>query len=69
VLVLLRSAIGLEVDVPRGVVTVRPDPAFSALFPLTAVGLQVGGYRLDVAIDANGRADVETDAPLRVLTD
>jgi hypothetical protein len=31
--------------------------------------MQVGGYRLDVAIDANGRADVETDAPLRVLID
>jgi glycogen debranching enzyme len=67
VLVLLRAILGLAADVPAGVLTVRPDPAFGALFPLEVDGLRVAGHRVDVAVDAGGRADVVTDAPLRVL--
>ena len=66
VLVLLRAALGIVADVPGGVLTIRPDPAFSALFPLTVGGLRVAGHRLDVSVDAAGGVDVVTEAPLRL---
>jgi glycogen debranching enzyme len=65
-LVILRAALGLDVDIPTGRIAVRPDSAFTSLFPLTVTGLRVGPHRLDVAVDEAGRATVETDAPFDV---
>ncbi len=66
-LVLVRAALGLRVDVPAGTLTVTPDPTFAGLYPLEVRGLRVAGHRLDITVRADGRADVVTDAPLRVL--
>ncbi|WP_069868298.1 amylo-alpha-1,6-glucosidase [Streptomyces malaysiensis] len=56
----LRSALGLDADVPGGTVTVAP--AFAGAYaPLTVTELQVGGARLDIALAADGT--VNTTAP------
>jgi glycogen debranching enzyme len=67
-LVVLRAALGLRADVPAGTIELRPAPAFSALFPLSVTGLRVGSHRLDITVDGDGRAAVDTDAPLTVIT-
>lgn len=63
---ILEAALGLSADVPAGVLRVRPQREFQSWFPLTISGLQVAGHPLAVAVDAHGRAKVETDARLRV---
>ncbi len=56
------ALLGLDVDVPRGRVSARPVlPA--TLLPFAVSGLSVGGHRLDVAVDADGRLRVDTDHP------
>jgi glycogen debranching enzyme len=50
---LLSAVLGLTVDVPAGVVTLRP-PSPSPVGALRVRGLQVGGGRLDVDIDRDG---------------
>lgn len=65
---LVGAALGLRPDVPAGTLTVhplRPSP-FGAL---TVEGLRVAGERLDVTLDADGRADARTDAPIVLLVD
>lgn len=58
----LVALLGLKVDVPGGLVSVRPTlPA--SLLPLEVSGLRVAGHRLEVRVDAEGRATVETDHP------
>jgi hypothetical protein len=58
----LVALLGLEVDVPRGRIAVRPQlPA--SLLPLSVSGLQVGDHRLDIEVDADGRVGIETDHP------
>jgi glycogen debranching enzyme len=64
---LLQAALGICADVPGGVLRVRPNPEFAAWFPLRVSGLRVAGRPLTVAVDAAGRASVETDAPLEIL--
>ncbi|WP_092625357.1 glycogen debranching N-terminal domain-containing protein [Jiangella sp. DSM 45060] len=68
VLALLQAALGLTADVPGGRLRVAPDPAFAGWFPLRVEGLRVAGHPLTVAVDAEGRADVSTSAPLTVET-
>jgi glycogen debranching enzyme len=63
----LRSALGLDADVPAGTVTVAPAFA-SAYAPLTATQLQVGQDRLDVTVTADGRVDVSAPEGLDVVT-
>ena len=63
----LRSALGLEADVPGGTVTVAPTFA-RAYGPLTVTGLQVGGGRLDVALAADGAVSVTAPEGLAVVT-
>ena len=58
---LLRVVLGLTVDVPAGVVTLRP-PAPSPVGALEVRGLPVGDGHLDVAIDRDGRV-TRADAP------
>ena len=58
---LLRVVLGLAVDVPAGVVTLRP-PTPSLVGALEVRGLPVGGGHLDVAIDRGGRV-TRADAP------
>nr|MBA3606409.1 amylo-alpha-1,6-glucosidase [Acidimicrobiia bacterium] len=65
-LVVVGAALGLSADVPGGSLTVRSDEAFAALYPLRVEGLRIAGHRLDIAIDADGRADVTTAAALTV---
>ncbi len=62
---LLRSALGLEADVPAG--TLRVDPrAAGATRPLRVSGLEVAGQPLAVEVDADGLARVSTTAALTV---
>ncbi|WP_083288948.1 glycogen debranching N-terminal domain-containing protein [Jiangella alba] len=68
VVALLQAALGLTADVPGGRLRVAPDPAFAGWFPLRVEGLRVAGHPLTVAVDAEGRADVRTSAPLTVQT-
>ncbi len=68
VVALVRAALGLRADVPAGRLTVAPHPAFAPLYPLEVTGLQIAGHRLDVAVDADGHADVTTNAPVDVVT-
>ncbi len=63
---MLLAALGLRPDVPGGTLTVAPDPAFRSWFPLRVEGLQVAGRPLSVTVSADGRVEVETDAPLTV---
>ena len=58
---LLRVVLGLTVDVPAGVVTLRP-PAPSPVGALEVRGLPVGDGHLEVAIDRDGRV-TRADAP------
>jgi len=64
---LLRVVLGLTVDVPAGIVTLRP-PTPSPVGALEVRGLPVGAGHLDVAIDRDGRV-TRADAPpcFRVL--
>ncbi|MEU8873727.1 glycogen debranching N-terminal domain-containing protein [Streptomyces javensis] len=62
----LRSALGLDADVPGGTVTVAP--AFAAAYaPLTVTGLQVGGAQLDITLAADGAVDVTAPEGLTVV--
>jgi glycogen debranching enzyme len=65
---LLTAALGLRADVPGGELRVEPAPAFAAWFPLSVRSLRVAGTRLDVSVDAAGRAVVDTAARLTVHT-
>ncbi|TDC50809.1 amylo-alpha-1,6-glucosidase [Jiangella ureilytica] len=69
VVALLQAALGLTADVPGGTLRVAPHPAFADWFPLRVEGLRVAGHPLTVAVDASGRADVRTSAPLTVSVD
>ncbi|MFF4476697.1 glycogen debranching N-terminal domain-containing protein [Streptomyces sp. NPDC001520] len=63
----LRSALGLEADVPGGTVTVAP--AFAGAYaPLTVTGLQVGGARLDITLAADGTVHVTAPEGLTVVS-
>jgi glycogen debranching enzyme len=61
---MLQAALGLEADVPRGVLQVAPSAAFADWFPLRVEGLRVAGHAVTVDVDAAGAARVETSAPL-----
>ena len=63
---LLQAALGLEADVPRGIVRVAPRKEFRWLFPLRVTGLVVAGHPLTVDVDAAGTARVETTAELAI---
>ncbi|MDQ3616008.1 MAG: amylo-alpha-1,6-glucosidase [Actinomycetota bacterium] len=64
----LVALLGLEVDVPRGRMTVRPQLTRSML-PLSLSGLCVGGHHLTVTVDEEGRATIGTDhAALEIVT-
>ncbi|MEQ7126856.1 glycogen debranching N-terminal domain-containing protein [Actinopolymorpha sp. B11F2] len=65
---MLQAALGLEADVPRGVLRVAPSAEFADWFPLRVEGLRVAGHALTVDVDATGAARVETRAPLTVET-
>lgn len=58
----LVALLGLEVDVPKGYVTVRPRLPHS-LLPLSVSRLVVGEHHLSVTVDREGRVDVDTDHP------
>jgi glycogen debranching enzyme len=60
---LLRAALGLEPDVPGGVLTVRPQ--FPSWLPLRVTGLRLAGHPLSVSVDIDGKVEVETSAPIR----
>jgi glycogen debranching enzyme len=65
--VLLSSIVGLEADVPAGLLKVRPmSPS-----PVGAVqvrGLRIAGYDLDIDIDAEGNLlAAHTDAAVRII--
>ncbi|WP_413812358.1 hypothetical protein [Streptomyces sp. OE57] len=63
----LRSALGLDADVPGGTVTVAP--AFAGAYaPLTVTGLQVGGARLDITPAADGTVNVTAPEGLAVIS-
>lgn len=65
---LLRVVLGLSVDVPTGVITLSP-PSPSPVGAVSVCGLAVGGGRLDVAIDREGRVShVNAPAGFRVVT-
>jgi hypothetical protein len=66
---LLQAALGLDADVPSGILRVTPNRAFAAWFPIGVSGLRVAGHPLAVSVDAAGGATVETSAPLTVITD
>ncbi|BCJ33539.1 amylo-alpha-1,6-glucosidase [Actinocatenispora thailandica] len=60
---LLAAALGLRPDVPNGSLTVAPDPAFAAWFPLAVSGLRVAGAPLSIQVAADGSATVDLAAP------
>ncbi|WP_307049710.1 amylo-alpha-1,6-glucosidase [Streptomyces achromogenes] len=63
----LRSALGLDADVPAG--TLRVAPTFAAAYaPLTVTGLQVNGSRLDVTLTPDGSVNVTAPKGLQVIT-
>jgi glycogen debranching enzyme len=64
VVTVLTSALGLAPDVPGGVL--RVSPAATTPRPLVVRGLRLAGRRLDVRLDRDGSAQVDTDAPVRV---
>jgi glycogen debranching enzyme len=57
--VMVQALLGIEADVPGGVVHLRPTAAVGAL---TVSGLRVGGAALDVSIDASGAVLTATAA-------
>nr|AGS50008.1 amylo-alpha-1,6-glucosidase [uncultured bacterium esnapd26] len=62
----LRSALGLDADVPSGTVTV--GPAFAHEYgPLTVTGLQVAGHPLKVTVAADGTTSTVTPEGLTVV--
>ena len=62
--VLLTTVLGIRPDVPRGRLDVRPLTP-SPVGALTVTGLLVGGFPLDLEIDAAGLVrELRTDAPL-----
>ncbi|MEK6721043.1 MAG: glycogen debranching N-terminal domain-containing protein [Chloroflexota bacterium] len=63
---LMQAALGLEADVPSGVLRVAPLREFAMWFPFRASGLQVGGHPLTVAVSADGEVSVDTTAPIRI---
>ncbi|MDQ0836070.1 glycogen debranching enzyme [Streptomyces achromogenes] len=63
----LRSALGLDADVPAGTLTVAPTFA-AAYAPLTVTGLQVNGSRLDVTLTPDGSVNVTAPKGLQVIT-
>jgi glycogen debranching enzyme len=54
---ILRSALGLEPDVPAGQLRLRPMPG-APLGGLTVRGLRVGGHSVDVTLGRDGAVDV-----------
>jgi glycogen debranching enzyme len=62
----LRSALGLDADVPGGTLTVSPTFA-RAYGPLTVTGLQVNRGLLDVTLTADGSVKVTAPRGLRVV--
>ncbi|MBB5788661.1 glycogen debranching N-terminal domain-containing protein [Jiangella mangrovi] len=68
VVALLQAALGLTADVPAGTLRVAPHAAFADWFPLRVEGLRVAGRPLTIAVDAAGRAEVHTSAPVVVDT-
>jgi glycogen debranching enzyme len=65
---LLRVLLGLSVDVPAGEITLDP-PSPSPVGALSVRGLAVGGGRLDVEIDREGRVThVSAPAGFRTVT-
>jgi glycogen debranching enzyme len=67
-LVLLQAALGLTVDLPAGVVTLRP-PRPSPVGALRVSGLRVGPETLTVEIDASGKVLEASGTSLRIDTD
>ena len=63
---LLQATLGLQADVPRGILRVTPCKEFRWLFPLRVTGLRVAGHPLTVDVDAAGTARVETTAELAI---
>jgi glycogen debranching enzyme len=66
VMALLQAAIGLDADVPGGVLRVRPRPEFASWFPLRVGGLRVAGHPLTIDVASVDKVAVETTAPLVV---
>ncbi|SDR99352.1 glycogen debranching N-terminal domain-containing protein [Actinopolymorpha singaporensis] len=66
--VMLTAALGLEPDVPGGTLRVAPAADFAEWWPLRVSGLRVAGHPLTVAVDATGRVEVQTSAPVKVET-
>jgi glycogen debranching enzyme len=58
----LVALLGLEVDVPRGRIAVRPMLP-EALLPLSVSGLRIGDHELSIEVDRGDRLTVETDHP------
>ncbi|MCX4860445.1 glycogen debranching N-terminal domain-containing protein [Streptomyces canus] len=63
----LRSSLGLDADVPAGTVTVAPTFAHE-YGPLTMTGLQVAGRPLDVTVREDGTTSVRAPEGLMVVT-
>jgi N-terminal domain of (some) glycogen debranching enzymes len=63
---LLQAAIGLEADVPGGVVRVRPRREFASWFPLRVAGLRIAGHPLAIRVASVDAVTVETTAPILV---
>lgn len=63
---MLQAAMGLEVDVPGGTLSVAPRLAFASWLPLRVRGVQVGGRVLDIVVDRDGAADVRGAGDLAV---
>ena len=63
---LVQAAIGLEADVPGGVLRVRPRPEFASWFPLRVGGLRIAGHPLTITVATPDRVTVETTASLRI---
>jgi hypothetical protein len=65
---LLQAALGLEVDLAAGAVTVAPRAAFAGWFPLTVRRLTIAGRDVEVSVDGDGVAVVRGAQGLRVRT-
>ena len=59
---LLSAVLGLTVDVPAGVITLRP-PSPSPVGAVSVRGLAIGGGHLDVDVDRDGRVTMATPPP------